>query len=98
MESDFGQSPARGDTAAAAGTIDFKKRSLMCGLARIWWKSCDGPADSPAVGLTTAVTLGATLVVIPENVPHLQVILLPALLWLWFESDAARRTALTRVL
>ncbi len=26
MENDFGQSPARGDTTAAAGTIDFKKR------------------------------------------------------------------------
>jgi len=71
---------------------------LLCGLARIWWKSRHEPADSPAFGLTTAVTLCVTLVVIPENVPHLQVILLPALLWLWFENDVARRAVVTGIL
>jgi hypothetical protein len=70
---------------------------LVFVLARIWWKSRHEPANSPAFGLTTAVTLCVTLVVIPENVPHLQVILLPALLWLWFENDAAR-LALTGIL
>jgi len=44
------------------------------------------------------VTLCATPVMIPENVPHLQVILLPALLWLWFENDAVHGTVMTGIL
>ena len=71
---------------------------LLCVLARIWWRSRHEPANSPAFGLTTAVTLCATLVMIPENVPHLQVILLPALLWLWFENDAVHGTVMTDIL
>ncbi|SRR5712692_8328538 len=71
---------------------------LLSVLARVCWNSRQEPAGSLTFGFATALTLNLTLVVVPETAPHLQLILLPALLLLWSESDAPGRTVARRSL
>jgi Glycosyltransferase family 87 len=66
-----------------AGGILAAAAAMLSGI--VLWRSRKEPPGSPEFGRAVALVLALTVLIVPMYAPYNQVLLLPAILWLWRE-------------